>query len=111
MRLSTYAAMVGVTVSEITSDSRIATDSVTANSWNSRPTMPGINRMGRNTAISDRLIEITVKLTSLLPSMAASRTSMPDSTWRTMFSSTTTASSTTKPVPMVNAISERLSML
>ena len=64
-----------------------------------------------NTAISDRLIEITVKLTSALPSSAASRTCMPPSTCRTMFSSTTTASSTTKPVAMVNAMSERLSML
>ena len=64
--------MVGVTVSEITSESRIAIDSVTANSWNSKPTMPGISRIGRNTAISERLIEITVKPTSALPFSAAS---------------------------------------
>ena len=73
--------------------------------------MPGINRIGRNTAISDRLIEITVKPTSALPRSAASFGSRPASRWRTMFSSTTTASSTTKPVPIVSAISERLSML
>ena len=103
--------MVGVTVSEISSENRMAMESVTANSWNSSPTMPGISRMGMNTAISDRLIEITVKLTSALPRSAACRGSMPDSRWRTMFSSTTTASSTTKPVAMVRAISDRLSML
>ncbi len=64
-----------------------------------------------NTAISDRLMETTVKLTSPLPISAASRTPLPDSIWRTTFSSTTTASSTTKPVAMVSDISERLSML
>ena len=103
--------MVGVTVSEIRSENRIAIESVTANSWNNKPTMPGISKIGMNTAISERLIEITVKLTSALPRSAASRTSIPASTCRTMFSSTTTASSTTKPVAMVSAISERLSML
>ncbi len=66
--------MVGVTVSEISSETRIAIESVTANSWNSRPTIPGINKIGMNTAISDRLMEITVKLTSALPASAASRT-------------------------------------
>ena len=100
-----------MTVNEITSESRIAIESVTANSWNNKPTMPGISRIGMNTAISERLMEITVKLTSALPSSAASRTSIPASMWRTTFSSTTTASSTTKPVAMVSAISERLSTL
>ena len=36
---------------------------------------------------------------------------MPASRWREMFSMTTMASSTTKPVEMVSAISERLSRL
>ena len=98
-------------VSEITIEIRMAIDSVTANSWKTRPTMPGINRIGMNTAISDTLIETTVKLTSALPRKAASRGLRPESRWRTIFSSTTTASSTMKPVPMVSAISERLSIL
>jgi len=86
-------------------------ESVTANSWNSSPMMPGNSRIGMNTAISDRLMAMTVKLTSRLPRSAASRTSIPASTCRTTFSSTTTASSTTKPVAIVSAISDRLSML
>ncbi len=110
-RFNRYAAMVGVTVSDSTSEIRMAIDSVTANSWNSRPTIPGINRIGTKTAISDRLIEITVEATSALPRSAAVCTSSPASTWRTMFSSTTTASSTTKPVLMVSAISDKLSRL
>ena len=56
-------------------------------------------------------MEMTVKVTSRVPWRAASMTGMPFSTWRVMFSSTTTASSTTKPVLMVSAISERLSRL
>ena len=36
---------------------------------------------------------------------------MPSSRWRVMFSTTTMASSTTKPVATVSAISDRLSMV
>ena len=61
-----------------------------------------------NTAISDRLIETTVKPTSREPSSAAWKRGMPSSMWRWMFSSTMMASSTTKPAAIVMAISERL---
>ena len=54
------AHSIGVVVREMTIDVRIATDRVTANSRNSRPTMPPISKIGMNTAISDRLIETTV---------------------------------------------------
>ena len=103
--------IIGVVVSETSSEISTAIDSVTANSRNSRPTMPPISRIGRNTAISDRLIDSTVKPTSRAPSSAASKRGMPASMWRVMFSSTTMASSTTKPVAMVSAISDRLSRL
>ncbi len=103
------AHIIGVAVSEITIDTRIATDSVIANSRNSRPTMPPISRIGRNTAISDSVMEITVKPTSRAPRRAAWMRGTPSSRWREMFSSTTIASSTTKPVAMVSAISDRLS--
>ena len=62
-----------------------------------------------NTAISETVSEITVKPISLAPRSAASNGSSPSSMWRTMFSIITMASSTTKPVPMVSAISDRLS--
>ena len=54
------------------SDTRMATDSVTANSRNSRPTIPPINRMGINTATSEMLIESTVKPISDAPLSDAS---------------------------------------
>ncbi len=61
-----------------------------------------------NTAISDRLIETTVKPTSRAPCSAASILDMPASICREMFSSTMMASSTTKPAAIAIAISDRL---
>ena len=101
----------GVSVSETNPETRIATAMVTANSWNSRPMSPPSSSTGMNTATSDSVIEMTVKLISRLPLIAASMTDSPCSRWRTTFSSTTIASSTTKPTASVSAISERLSRL
>ena len=65
--LSSLAHIIGVVVSETTSETPIATDSVTANSRNSRPTIPPISRIGMNTATSEMLIERTVKPISSRP--------------------------------------------
>ena len=64
-----------------------------------------------NTATSDRLIESTVNPISLAPRSAASSGRMPCSMYRVMFSITTIASSTTNPVEIVSAISDKLSRL
>ena len=98
----------GVVVSDTTIEIRIATDSVTANSRNRRPTMPPISRIGMKTAIRETLIDTTVNPTSRAPLSAASIRDMPASRWRVTFSSTMIASSTTKPAAMVSAISDRL---
>jgi hypothetical protein len=65
--------------------------------------------MGMNTAISDKLIDNTVKPTSREPSRAAVKGFFPSSICRDMFSRTTMASSTTNPVATVKAMRERLS--
>ncbi len=96
-------------MSETTSEMAMAALSVTANSRKSRPTIPPISRMGMKTAMSEVLMEKTVKPISRAPRSAASNGTIPFSRWRVMFSITTMASSTTKPVEMVSAISERLS--
>src|ERR1039458_7443190 len=101
----------GVVVREMTMDTTMAVASVMANSRNSLPTMPLMRRMGMNTAINDMLMEKTVNPISLEPWKAAFKGGMPASRWREIFSITTMASSTTNPVAIVNAISERLSML
>ena len=100
-----------VVARDTASEIRIAIEIVTANSRNRRPMMPPIIRIGMNTAISEMLIDSTVKPTSPAPLRAASIGDRPSSIWRVMFSSTTMASSTTKPVATVNAISDRLSRL
>ncbi len=73
--------------------------------------MPPMNRIGMNTAISETVIEMIVNPICRAPSSAAARGDFPDSTRRAMFSVTTIASSTTKPVEIVSAINDRLSML
>ena len=50
------AHIMGVVVSETTSETTIATESVTANSRNRRPTMPPIISSGMNTATSETLM-------------------------------------------------------
>ena len=103
--------IIGVSVSDTIAEVTTAIVSVSANSRNMRPTSPDINSNGMKTAISDTVSEITVKPISLAPFSDASITDSPFSMWRTMFSIITMASSTTKPVPIVSAISDRLSRL
>ena len=71
LRLSIHPHIIGVSVSEISSEMPMATESVTANSRNSRPGRPPISSSGRNTATRDRLMESTVKPTSRVPCSAA----------------------------------------
>ena len=92
-------------------DTRIATPITTANSCSRRPTTPPMKSTGMKTAASDSVIDRIVNATSFDPLNAAVIASSPCSMCRTMFSSMTMASSTTKPTESVNAISERLSML
>ena len=101
--------IIGVVVSEMTSEIRIDTVNVMENSRNRRPRMPPISTKGMNTATSDKLIESTVNPTSWAPRKAARVRVIPASMCRVVFSITTIASSTTNPVAMVSAISEKLS--
>ncbi len=71
--------------------------------------MPPMNSTGMNTAASDSVMETMVKPISRDPRKAACIGFSPCSMWRTMFSSITIASSTTKPTDSVSAISDRLS--
>ena len=73
-------ASIGVSVSEMNPESRIAMLIVMANSKKNRPTMPPMNRIGMNTATSETVIDTTVKPISLAPRIAASNGRMPCST-------------------------------
>ena len=106
-----YAHIIGVVVKEMIIDTTMAVESVTANSRKSLPTIPPMSNKGMKTAISEMLMVSTVKPISCAPFNVAANGSMPSSRCRVMFSITTMASSTTKPVEIVSAISERLSRL
>jgi hypothetical protein len=99
----------GVSVNDTMPEIRMAKVMTRPNSLNMRPTTPPMNNTGMNTATRDSVIEMMVKPTSLEPLKAASIGFSPASMWRTMFSSMTMASSTTKPTASVSASSEMLS--
>ena len=101
----------GVSVTDTTPEIRMATQMVTANSLNRRPSTPPMNSTGMKTAASDSVIETMVKPISRDPFSAAIIGASPSSMWRTMFSSMTMASSTTKPMERIRAIIDRLSRL
>ena len=101
----------GVSVRETTAETTMVTASVTANSRNRRPTTSPMNNSGISTAMSDTVSERMVKPICSAPLSAASMGGSPASMYREMFSIITMASSTTKPVEMVSAISDKLSRL
>ena len=70
-----------------------------------------MKRTGRNTAARDSVMDTIVNEISREPSSAAGSGFFPCSRCRTMFSSITIASSTTKPTDSVRAMSDRLSRL
>ncbi len=100
--------IIGVRVSETNAETRIVMARVMANSRNSRPTTSLMNSSGMSTAISETVSDMMVKPICSLPLRAASIGPSPSSMKREMFSIITMASSTTKPVEMVSAMSVRL---
>ena len=70
-----------------------------------------MKKIGISTATSETEIDTMVKAISRAPLIAASKGAMPSSMWRTMFSSITIASSTTRPTASVMPSSETLSRL
>ncbi len=105
-----WAQIIGVTVSDTTVETTMANTSVTENSRSRRPTTPSMNKSGMNAAISDTLMEMTVKPIWRAPSSAARIGRTPASRLRNMFSIMTMASSTTKPTDTASAIKVRLLM-
>ena len=68
---------IGASVSDTKAETAIAAVTVRANSRNNRPTIPPISKSGMKTAISDTLIESTVKAISREPLSAASKGGAP----------------------------------
>ena len=99
----------GTRVSATSDEKTTADASAMPNSPNSTPMRPGARATGRNTETRTTVVAITAKPIWRLPSMAASSGGLPFSRWRTMFSRTTMASSTTKP--MASTAASRVSVL
>ena len=105
---SRRAQSIGVRVRDTTRDTRIAAERVTANSRNSRPVSPPMSSSGMNTATSERHRQHgETDLAGAGDRRLDRRIALPRCVGRCS-STTTMASSTTKPVAMISAISDRL---
>ena len=93
-----FEDIIGVRLSATNAEKPTAAATVTPNSPNRRPVSPVMNDTGTNTAISTSVVAMTAKPISFEPLMEASTAGSPASMRRTMFSSTTMASSTTRPM-------------
>jgi hypothetical protein len=89
--------MTGESVSATKPETTTAAASVIANSRNNEPVRPPWNAMGAYTVASVIVIAMMGPRSSRAPSNAASMRFLPSRTWRSMFSTTTIASSTTSP--------------
>jgi len=109
--LSSFEHIIGVSVNATKPDTNTAAATVNANSVNKRPVLPCMNASGVNTTASVIVIATTANAISRLPCSAAFFGAMPSSMWRCMFSSTTIASSTTKPIARTMPSKVRMLML
>ena len=101
------AAIIGVIVSATMPEMMTAPASVTANSRNSAPVRPPVKPSGASTAASVSVMATTGPVISRMPTIAACIGDRPSSMWRWMFSTTTMASSTTRPIASTMASSDR----
>jgi hypothetical protein len=93
-----FDASIGVSVSATSAENNTDAASVKPNSLNRRPRSPGRNEIGTKTAASVSVVAMTAKPISRPPLTAATSGGSPISAWRCTFSSTTIASSTTRPI-------------
>ena len=107
--LSSFEHIIGVSDSATNADSATAEASAIDSSRNSRPLLPSMKPIGRNTATSTAVVAMTAKATCAVPRRAATSAGSPRSTRRCTFSSTMIASSTTRP--MLSTSASRVSRL
>ena len=96
------AASAGARVSALKAEIVMENAMVSANCRNRMPVVPGKNATGTNTATSTSEVAITAPVISAVAAADALWESCsPPAIWRSMFSITTIASSTTSPVASV----------
>ena len=100
-----YAAIIGVSTRATISEAITASAAVQPNCLKNLPAMPLMKAVGRNTAISVKVVAITASPISSAASIAACIGVLPMRRWRTMFSTSTMASSTRMPTTSDSASS------
>src|SRR5260370_6779630 len=96
------AESAGVKVNALNAEIDTEKAIVSANCRNRMPVVPGKSATGTNTDTSTREVAITAPATSFIATLAALCGSViPSTMWRSTFSITTMASSTTRPVASV----------
>ena len=98
MGFSSIDDIMGDSVTAMMPEITTAPASVNANSRNSVPVRPCVKPIGAYTAASVIVMDTIGTKISFMPTIAASTGFSPSSMWRWMFSSTTMASSTTRPM-------------
>jgi hypothetical protein len=93
------AASTGISVRPTTREASCEKATTTASWRYMMPEIPSMNRMGRKTTMVVRVVAISGAATSCVPSIAEAVASRPSSRLRKMFSSTTTALSSSMPTP------------
>ena len=102
------ADIIGVMVTAIRPESTTEPAKVTANSRNNAPVRPPVKASGANTAAKVMVIATMAEKISRMPLKAACIGDMWSSCmWRWMFSTTTMASSTTRPIASTMASSDK----
>ena len=98
----------GTSVSALSAEISIDTDTATANCRKSWPLMPGMKATGTNTDSSTRVMAMIGAVISVIAFLVASATvsSGSSSMTRSTFSMTTMASSTTMPMASTRASSD-----
>ena len=102
---SMYAAIIGVSMRATSNENITATAAVKANGRKNSPGTPPMNATGTNTAHSVSVVATTARPISIAASVAASSGFLPLRRCRTMFSTSTIASSTSMPTTSDSASS------
>ena len=102
---SSFEHIIGDSDSASTAEKITAAAIVTASSANTRPMLSRKNATGANTDTSTTVVAMTANATWRVPLNAASSGASPSFMRRCAFSSTTIASSTTRPIESASASS------
>ena len=110
-RVNSFVEIIGVNVNATKEETTTAPAITTLNSRNKRPVVPSKKTIGKNTATNTTVVAITAKNISFDPLNPACNGDIPCSIFVNIFSMTTIASSTTKPMASTTASKVKMLMV